>query len=151
MAFHQLNQCCTFSAARYLHFPQLAPLSHRDILSRPPNHHQAPANSATRKIPYLCVLKDRRDSTCSFPVSEPLEDWLAVLSSLGGDCCGFGLLTSNFLRGTAFNWKRFFLSARTELVFLCVANSPRRGLGFTDGGILSCMRDSALTCRFLIR
>lgn len=94
---------------------------------------------------------DRRDSTCSFPVSESLEDLLALLSSLGSDCGGFPLLVSTFLRGTAFNWKRFFLRARTELAFPCKAESPRRNLGRTYGGILSLMSDSALTCRLLTR
>lgn len=30
--FHQPNHCCTFSSSRHLLFPQLGPLSHRDIL-----------------------------------------------------------------------------------------------------------------------
>lgn len=144
-------QCGTFSSSRHLLFPQLALPSHRDILSRPPNHHhQAPANSASRKIPYLCVLNDRRDSTCSLSVSESLEDLLVLLSSLEGDCCGFAL-GSSFFRGTAFVWKRFFLIARTELTFPRKAGSPRRNLGFTYGGILSLMRDSALICLLFTR
>lgn len=126
-------------------------LSHRDILSWPPNHHQAPANSARRKIPYLCVFKDRRDSTCSLPVSESLDDLLALLSALEGDCCGLVLLESSFFRGTAFDWKRFFLIARTELTFPWETGSPRRDLGFTNGGILSLIRDSARICLFLTR
>lgn len=127
------------------------PLSHSDILSWPPNHHQAPANSGRRKIPYLCVFKDRRDSTCSLSVSEVLEDLLTLASSLKDDSCGLSLLASSFLRGTAFDWKRFFLIARTELTFPRKAESPRRSLGFTDGGILSLMRDSALICLLLTR
>lgn len=130
-------------------FSTAGTLSH--ILSWPPNHHQAPANSATMKIPYLCGFKERRDSTCSFPVPESLEDLLALLSSLDDDSCRFGLRGSSFSRETALDWKRFFLRASTELGVPCAATSPRRGLGLTVEGILSIMRDSALMCWLLTR
>lgn len=99
----------------------------------------------------LCLLNDRRDSTCSFPVPESLGDLLASSSSLGGDCCGFSLLGSSFFRGPAFTWKRLFLRARTELAWPRVPKSPKRSLGLTFGGTLSLMRDVALIGRPLFR
>lgn len=119
------------------------------ILCWPPNHHQAPANSARRKIPYLRLFKARWDSTCSLLESESLEDDLVLLSSLEVDCCGFPL-GSSFVRGKS-DWKRFFLNARTELTFPCGTGSPRPSLGFIYGGNLSFMSDSVLNGLFFSR
>lgn len=149
------NFCCsstepvgTFISSWHLLFPQMAHFSHRDILCWTPNH-QAPANSATRKIPYLRLFKDRRDSTCSLLVSESLEDLLLLLS-LELDGCDV-TLGSSFFRGTAFVSKRLFLKARTELTFPREAGSPRRSLGFTYGGNLSFIRDCAPICLLFTR
>lgn len=119
------------------------------ILCWPPNHHQAPANSARRKIPYLCLFKARWDSTCSLLESESLEDDLLLLSSLEVECSGFPL-GSSFVRGKS-DWKRLFLDSRTELTSPRGTGSPRPSLGFTYGGNLSFMRDSVLTCLLFSR
>lgn len=112
----------------------------------PPNHHQVPANSARRKIPYLRLFKARWDSTCSLLESESLEDDLVLLSSLEVDCCGFPL-DSSFVRGKS-DWKRLFLNARTELTFPRGTGSPRPSLGFIYRGNLSFMSDSVLNGLF---
>ena len=100
-------------------------------VSSQPNPYQAPAR-CNRSIPYLRVLTDRRDSTCSLSVSDPLGDLLARLSSLLGDSRGgLILLSSRFRRGAASAWKRSLRLARMELELF---TSGSMAWGLTGGG-----------------
>ena len=81
------------------------------------------------------MLTDRRDSTCSLSVSDPLGDLLARLSSLLGDSFGgLILLSSRFRRGAASAWKRSLRLARMELELLTSGFVALVLVGFIDGG-----------------